>query len=69
MGNCRHHGSHFEKHKTAFEEGGGDDDAYIEDEETDPEAQMRRADVKEEARAGGSSGEGSVRSENVNEKV
>jgi len=25
------HGSHFEKHKTAFEEGGGMDDAYLED--------------------------------------
>jgi len=27
------HGSHFEKHKTAFEEGGGRDDAFIEDDE------------------------------------
>jgi len=26
------HGSHFEKHKTAFEEGGADDDAYVEEE-------------------------------------
>ena len=25
----RNHGSQFEKHKTAFEEGGGEDDAYI----------------------------------------
>ncbi|KAK0221270.1 carboxylic acid transporter [Armillaria fumosa] len=25
------HGSHFEKHKTAFEEGGGDDDAVVDD--------------------------------------
>lgn len=28
----RNHGSHFEKHKTAFEEGGGRDEAMIEDE-------------------------------------
>ncbi|KAF9222892.1 carboxylic acid transporter protein [Gyrodon lividus] len=27
------HSSHFEKHKTAFEEGGGRDDAYMEDEQ------------------------------------
>jgi len=27
----RNHGAHFEKHKTAFEEGGGRDDALIED--------------------------------------
>lgn len=26
----RHHSSHFEKHKTAFEEGGGQDDAIME---------------------------------------
>jgi len=29
------HGAQFEKHKTAFEEGGGIDDAYMEDEEGD----------------------------------
>lgn len=28
----RHHASHFEKHKTAFEEGGGRDDAIMEGE-------------------------------------
>jgi hypothetical protein len=28
---CRNHGSQFEKHKTAFEEGGGLNDAYMED--------------------------------------
>lgn len=28
----RRHASHFEKHKTAFEEGGGRDDAIMEDE-------------------------------------
>jgi hypothetical protein len=28
---CRNHGSQFEKHKTAFEEGGGMNDAYMED--------------------------------------
>lgn len=27
---CRNHGSHFEKHKVAFEEGGGLDDAMAE---------------------------------------
>ncbi|KAG9078507.1 hypothetical protein FRC06_008324 [Ceratobasidium sp. 370] len=27
-----HHGSEFEKHKTAFEEGGGEDDAYVQEE-------------------------------------
>jgi SHS family lactate transporter-like MFS transporter len=27
----RHHGSEFEKHKAAFEEGGGDDDAYVQE--------------------------------------
>ncbi|KAG9128377.1 hypothetical protein FRC07_000051 [Ceratobasidium sp. 392] len=27
-----HHGSEFEKHKTAFEEGGGEDDAYVREE-------------------------------------
>lgn len=30
---CRNHGSHFEKHKAAFEEGAARDDAVIEDEE------------------------------------
>jgi len=29
----RHHSSHFEKHKTAFEEGGGRDDAIMDDDE------------------------------------
>lgn len=28
----RNHGSQFEKHKVAFEEGGGNDDALLEDE-------------------------------------
>lgn len=27
----RHHGSEFEKHKTAFEEGGGSDNAYVQE--------------------------------------
>jgi len=27
----RNHGSHFEKHKTAFEQGGGRDEAFQED--------------------------------------
>lgn len=40
----RNHASHFEKHKTAFEEGGGRDDAYIE-EEQDPRSTR---DVEEE---------------------
>jgi len=30
----RNHASHFEKHKTAFEEGGGQDDAYMEEEQS-----------------------------------
>ena len=30
------HGSHFEKHKAAFEEGGGRDDATVEDDEGGP---------------------------------
>lgn len=29
----RHHASHFEKHKTAFERGGGRDDAVVEGDE------------------------------------
>jgi SHS family lactate transporter-like MFS transporter len=29
--NPRNHGSHFEKHKAAFEEGAGRDDAMMED--------------------------------------
>ena len=29
----RKHGAHFERHKLAFEEGGGRDDAIIEDQE------------------------------------
>lgn len=29
----RKHGYHFEKHRTAFEEGGGMDDAMLEDED------------------------------------
>jgi SHS family lactate transporter-like MFS transporter len=28
----RNHGSHFERHRAAFDEGGGRDDAYIDDE-------------------------------------
>ncbi|PPQ70216.1 hypothetical protein CVT26_014473 [Gymnopilus dilepis] len=35
------HGSHFEKHKTAFEEGGGSDDAVMEDES--PEGSRRES--------------------------
>lgn len=31
----RHHSSRFEKHKTAFEEGGGHDDAVMEGEQPD----------------------------------
>jgi hypothetical protein len=30
----RNHGAHFENHKAAFEEGGGEDDAWFEDEST-----------------------------------
>ena len=33
----RNLGAHFEKHRTAFEEGGGSDDAVIEDEEAGDE--------------------------------
>lgn len=41
-GRYRHHASHFEKHKTAFEEGGGQDDAFMEGE--GPEASETRED-------------------------
>ncbi|KAF8873013.1 carboxylic acid transporter [Gymnopilus junonius] len=37
------HGSHFEKHKTAFEEGGGQDDAVMEDEITPEEGSGRES--------------------------
>lgn len=35
------HGSHFEKHKTAFERGGGDDDAYMDDEISDVDIEVK----------------------------
>lgn len=41
----RHHASHFEKHKTAFEEGGGQDDAYMEGEQPEP-TEIREEDEK-----------------------
>jgi SHS family lactate transporter-like MFS transporter len=46
-----HHGSHFEKSKTAFEQGGGeaDPDALVEDDES-PRIGSPLVDVKEEIR-------------------
>ncbi|KAJ8518320.1 hypothetical protein ONZ45_g4591 [Pleurotus djamor] len=38
------HGSHFEKHKTAFEEGGGRDEAFVEDAESKDGPGARRGD-------------------------
>ncbi|KAF9236965.1 carboxylic acid transporter protein [Melanogaster broomeanus] len=40
------HSSHFEKHKTAFEEGGGRDDAIMEDEQGGNADEIREADEK-----------------------
>jgi SHS family lactate transporter-like MFS transporter len=45
----RHHGSEFEKHKTAFEEGGGDDNAYVQ-EEVLPSARRNQHDIEESPR-------------------
>ncbi|KAF8609835.1 MFS general substrate transporter [Ceratobasidium sp. AG-I] len=44
-----HHGSEFEKHKTAFEEGGGDDNAYV-DEEVLPTHSNQRHGIAETSR-------------------
>ncbi|KAF8526756.1 MFS general substrate transporter [Gautieria morchelliformis] len=41
------HGSHFEKHRVAFEEGGGQDDAYVEDEPGSPSPAGSVRDVHE----------------------
>ena len=59
----RNHGSHFEKHKTAFEEGGGADDAILDD-----ESERVSADEKGRGVDGGSSRAGSFR-EDRKEKV
>ncbi|KAK7451730.1 hypothetical protein VKT23_012409 [Stygiomarasmius scandens] len=50
------HGSHFEKHKAAFEEGGGEDDAYIGDEAAGPSRMRAKGDEE----SGGGSGSASV---------
>ncbi|THH28257.1 hypothetical protein EUX98_g5928 [Antrodiella citrinella] len=42
------HSSHFEKHKTAFEEGGGRDDAFIEDEDTPVQEVSEEDSVRDE---------------------
>ena len=50
---CRNHGSHFEKHRTAFEEGGGRDDAILEDEPSGSRVnEKRRNDDDGSSRAG-----------------
>ncbi|KAH7345101.1 major facilitator superfamily domain-containing protein [Rhizoctonia solani] len=57
-----HHGSEFEKHKTAFEEGGGEDNAYVEEDvlpqpshhgitEESPGERQRGSDSFDDARA------------------
>ena len=42
------YGSHFEKHKTAFEEGGGRDDAVIDDEQHEIDTGSSRDSMREE---------------------
>lgn len=39
----RNHGSHFEKHKVAFEEGAARDDAFIEEDDTAPRHDVARS--------------------------
>ena len=40
----RNHASHFEQHKTAFEEGGGRDDAVMEDEDENGNHSIKDSD-------------------------
>lgn len=50
----RNHGSHFEKHKAAFEEGGGADTAFIDDDTTPPSGRtgaLRDEEKAEEERS------------------
>lgn len=66
----RNHGSHFEKHKTAFEEGGGDDNAILEEEDLEAKPGTTGVGVHEVGREGKErESTGSVRSENIAEKV
>ncbi|THU78054.1 MFS general substrate transporter, partial [Dendrothele bispora CBS 962.96] len=46
------HGSHFEKHRAAFEEGGGEDDAYIQEDGTNAGPSTMRARDEESGSAG-----------------
>ncbi|EIM81380.1 MFS general substrate transporter [Stereum hirsutum FP-91666 SS1] len=64
------HGAHFEKHKTAFEEGGGDDNAILEEEDLEAKPGTTGVGVHEVGREGKErESTGSVRSENIAEKV
>jgi MFS transporter, SHS family, lactate transporter len=43
---CRNHGSHFEKHKTAIEEGGGRDEIAVEEEPREQEDTSRPDSIR-----------------------
>lgn len=41
---CRNHGSHFEAHKAAFEEGAARDDALIEDSDSNDNSESKHVE-------------------------
>ncbi|KAK7448471.1 hypothetical protein VKT23_013733 [Stygiomarasmius scandens] len=63
------HGSHFEKHKTAFEEGGGEDDAYVEGAEAGPSTVRGKDEESGDADVSGTASVDEKREHHEPEKV